>query len=1456
MSPPAARPSSSSQPQPTPQAPAAAPNPITAASSPMPEEPRPDPAPYDYSYITDDRVSAWTTNGKKEVVEAGKQALDDVDILDLSTIFQELIRATMDRKLDSIEAGNCVKEILGSKTDSIAGAAGGSDAPALFLDCLSIVTDSEPFETTLQRMVTATGISPMLARRILDGQLLEKLGLTRNTFVRSGIRQTTNLLYRQSNHNLLREETEGYSKLVTELFTTSGSEPPTSEVVEETFERVKGLIGTFDLDVGRVLDVTLDVFAAVLIKQFRFFIKFLRVSSWWPRDSGLNGLSSEGYDGGGLPRWALPGSSGWAATADEEAKAAPLREERDKKFWDRARKVGTDAFFELGGRHVIDTETKELLLAQKSEVDADIGPDRQWIEATGTAPPPGNRVAAQLLGFKLRFYASEAREEEDIFPPNLIYLAALLIKIGFISLRDLYPHIWPLDDDMEAVRDARMKELAEKEKLSRPGGGKNALMMAGALADDTLPNGGRTRDAAPAKADSATSAPPTSESADKPKLPEPEDQKVKLLTNLLTIGAIPESLYILGRFPWLPEAFPEILELLHRILHHSISKVFEESQIPGVPSGPHSLKKSVDFDQSSAPKGHVRRSETTARRPLRWPFPDKCDVHEAQVYRFYWDEWADNIPVCQNVDDIFTLCSTLLNYSGVNIGKDASLLSKLYSIGNKSLAHDRSEANLARWQDLLKRLLVPALSLTKENTNAANELYEMLRYYPVQVRFTLYAEWFEGQTSRLPAMMAAFKRTHRETLNTMKRISKANVPVMARNLAKLAYASPGVVFKVALSQIEAYNNLIEVVVECARYFTDLGYDVLIWSLLSSLGGKSRNRTRSDDVLLTSRWLIALSKFSGNAFKRYSIMNPAPVIQYIHDQLYQGNATDLIILEELISQMAGIISDTDFTDSQLLAMTGGEKLRRQTLINLQDRRFESEKTAKRFMRSLLETKLAAPILVSIAQHRQSAAFRVPDDEAHIKYLATLIDETQRILIQYLDLLRSNLTIDEFDAIVPDTAELLSEYGLDPSFAFLIGRASFAHRITASLEATSKEQSKLNGSTPETDVEGDINMDTSEAIESSTMDSVMRASPVSADTWRETLAPLMAAVKHALPEPIWSLFSPDFYVIFWQLALSDIHLPMDSYTSENSRLTREISDTIKDRTDMTRKGVDERDKKRKGLEAVKDELMKESKQQLMNYERVRARLNKEKQNWFVNMEVNPNFVHDALLEHCFLPRLLLSPSDVDYCFKLIKFLHNNGTPQFRTLCLYQRIFKPNRLRALIFSCTIREAENLGRFLKQILGDLSRWHSSKTLYEREAYGQNRDLPGFAKKLGKDHKPEVFLEFEDFRRWVFSSHKALNNALKTCLGGSEWMHIRNAITVLKAVVEHFPAVNFMGTYFQTTLMKIGAREKTTEKNPHGRDDLSLSANAVLPDLKKRESKWVMPQAFATNLVSLVPPV
>ena len=118
-----------------------------------------------------------------------------------------------------------------------------------------------------------------------------------------------------------------------------------------------------------------------------------------------------------------------------------MGEKRDIAFWDQVRTHGMKAFFELGAKKIVDFEAVLPLLETEAlpEVDSrgkEYNPDkrqrineaRKYMKETACLPPSGNYDAAQLLGFKLRFYASDARDANDILPDNLIYLAALLIK--------------------------------------------------------------------------------------------------------------------------------------------------------------------------------------------------------------------------------------------------------------------------------------------------------------------------------------------------------------------------------------------------------------------------------------------------------------------------------------------------------------------------------------------------------------------------------------------------------------------------------------------------------------------------------------------------------------------------------------------------------------------------------------------------------------------------------------------------------------------------------------------------------------------------------------------------------------------------------------------------------------------------------------------------------------------
>lgn len=1465
------------------------------ATAQAPEQQQHKPALYYYEYATEERLRAWVDRGKKEVLEIGVTARNAQDAITLGILYQELVRSGLDGRIDAAEAGSTIKDIIKKDDNTDTSDTMADDLPfdasSLFLDCLSILTEASPSLATppLKTLILATAIPAQQMRRELDSTLLESLGLIRNTFVRVGIRNTTNLLYRQSNYNLLREETEGYSKLMTELFTTSSNELPTSEVVEETFERVKGMIGAFDLDVGRVLDITLDVFAAVLVKQYRFFVKYLRASSWWPQDNYFKS-NPTGHFLSPLPKWALPGASGWGLSDEEKEDVATAKIERDKAFWQRSKEVGMGAYFEIGDRRAEGSALATGAANSSSKDSSQDDEDRKWIEITNTLPPPGNQVAAQVLGFKLRFYSSTARDPNDVLPVNLIYLAALLIKVGFISLRDLYPHIWPADPAMEGVKEEKMKEKAEKEKLNRPGGGAtNALMAAAPLPDDSVD--GKIKEATrlreleavrrnTAKIDLATerSTPVVQPEEKAEELPEPSEQKVQLLKSLLCIGALPEALYMLGRFPWLPDAFPELPEHIHRILHHSINKVYELLRPLKDQVGLREQQKIPDPDQAGAAKGEVKLIDPPARKTMRWAQLDKEDTNEAIDYKFYWDDWADNIPVCQTVDDVFVLCSTLLNYTGVKIGQDSSLLIKLARIGSHSLATDTSDTNNARWIDLSKRLLVPALSFTKCNPGVVNEVFELIKNFSTPTRYSIYAEWYQGQTSRSPDIKSAFDQAKAETKDVLKRISKTTIKPMARALAKVAYASPGIVFSVAIAQLESYENIVDAVVECARYFTYLAYDVLTWSLMSSLGGTGRNRVQADGML-TSKWLAALSLFAGKVFKRYSVMNPTPIVQYVADQLRKGNSTDLIILEEITKSMAGILSDANLNDAQVWAMAGRDLLQAQTILQLHDRRHESKTTAKRLMKSLTDSRMAGQIIVSLAQERQTGIFRIEEQNAHPKLLGNLFDQLHRILTQYIELLRSNMSVKDFDNYVPGVSELVTAFGVEPSVAFWISRPSIAAAIAdydakhgkrtsdakkPSLKGMKEDAAKTDdgvlGEETATDaakiavedqmdvsaaaVNGDSDKENNDLEMKDENDStpadasplLPKVKPIQSP-WHPVLQGLMEAVRPALPEETWETLSQPFYVTFWQLSLPDMHVPLPSYNDEINRLKKKILAISSDRSDISMLGTQKKDREKKALGELQDRLRDESGTCVQVYQQMRMRLQKEKEHWFVGLWGKWDALNVALIEHCFFPRIVLSPVDAMYTFKMLKYLHSSGTTNFRTMGVYDQFFREKRLTSMMFLCTAKEAECLGRFFNEILRDLSRWHAEKSTFEREAFGPNKNLPGFSKKMTNDKGIVSFYEYEEFRRVLLKWHRNLNGALKTCISSGEYMHIRNAINVLNNVHQYFPAVNWMG---QSQLTSIGELSKSET-----REDLKVAATSLIGALKRREKDWVLPQAF-----------
>ncbi|GAB1302737.1 THO complex subunit 2 [Apodemus speciosus] len=101
-------------------------------------------------------------------------------------------------------------------------------------------------------------VSDTVLKERLDPDTLESLGLIKQSqqFNQKSVKIKTKLFYKQQKFNLLREENEGYAKLIAEL----GQDLSGNITSDLILENIKSLIGCFNLDPNRVLDVILEVF--------------------------------------------------------------------------------------------------------------------------------------------------------------------------------------------------------------------------------------------------------------------------------------------------------------------------------------------------------------------------------------------------------------------------------------------------------------------------------------------------------------------------------------------------------------------------------------------------------------------------------------------------------------------------------------------------------------------------------------------------------------------------------------------------------------------------------------------------------------------------------------------------------------------------------------------------------------------------------------------------------------------------------------------------------------------------------------------------------------------------------------------------------------------------------------------------------------------------------------------
>ncbi|KAG8144557.1 hypothetical protein E2320_013047 [Naja naja] len=174
-------------------------------------------------------IRNWEKSGKSEFLQLCRALSENATFRGVQQAVYELAYHVVKGNLKHEQASNEFRD----------------DMPSILADVFCILEKSKRDQFMQLVLACLNLVSDTILKERLDPETLESLGL---------IKQSQH--YKQQKFNLLREENEGYAKLIAEL----GQDLSGNITSELILENIKSLIGCFNLDPNRVLDIILEVY--------------------------------------------------------------------------------------------------------------------------------------------------------------------------------------------------------------------------------------------------------------------------------------------------------------------------------------------------------------------------------------------------------------------------------------------------------------------------------------------------------------------------------------------------------------------------------------------------------------------------------------------------------------------------------------------------------------------------------------------------------------------------------------------------------------------------------------------------------------------------------------------------------------------------------------------------------------------------------------------------------------------------------------------------------------------------------------------------------------------------------------------------------------------------------------------------------------------------------------------
>ncbi|XP_018300992.1 THO complex subunit 2 [Mycetomoellerius zeteki] len=772
-------------------------------------------------------------------------------------------------------------------------------------------------------------------------------------------------------------------------------------------------------------------------------------------------------------------------------------------------------------------------------------------------------------------------------------------------------------------------------------------------------------------------------------------------------------------------------------------------------------------------------------------------------------------PSLYNLEDIHDYLLPMLIVLGPNLHQDPILMYKVMRLCHSAIKHCPLDAskqplnkNCSLYYDVLTILdvaLLPSLSFMDCNCCVAEELWNILKYYPYQNRYCLYARWKNDTPLQHAALLRKRADAQKKIKSIMKRVSKETIKPVGRSIGKLTHSSPGVLFDYVLIQIQLYDNLIGPVVDSLKYLTNISYDVLGYCLVEALAGADRDRFKHDGTSI-SLWLQSLASFCGAIFKKYNI-ELTGLLQYVANQLKAQKSLDLLILKEIVQKMAGIEAAEEMTSDQLDAMAGGDLLKNEAGYFSQVR--NTKKSSQRLKETLAEQDLAVALCLLMAQQKHCVVYR-ETDKSHLKLVGKLYDQCQDTLVQFGTFLGSTMTVDEYVERLPSIHSMLQDNHIHADVAFFLARPMFAHAINIKYDALRKADPNYKK-----------------------MSTAMKQLKY-AEAAQTVMAPVAQSVRPLHPLKVWEDISPQFLVTFWSLSMYDLYVPVESYQREVGKLKQLAVQTVDSKDMNVSKGKKEQERYTTLIEKLQDEKKKQEE----HVEKVFAYLRQEKDTWFLSRSAKSakNETITQFLQLCLFPRCTFTTVDAMYCAKFVHTIHSLKTANFSTLLCYDRLFCD--ITYSVTSCTENEANRYGRFLCAMLETVMRWHSEKAIFDKEC----SNYPGFVTKFRVSNQfseANDMVGFENYRHVCHKWHYKITKAIVVCLDSKDYVQIRNSLIILIKILPHFPVLAKLSQILERKV------EKVREEERGQRQDLHVLATSYSGQLKAKTPNMIRESDF-----------